>query len=70
MLLNHGACTMAHGYDGYAQGQKMPTLLQVLDLVAHANSDPVRVDQTARNGLALLGGGYSIVQLIVTQASR
>lgn len=44
MLLNHSAGTTVHGFDGYAQGQKLPTLLQVLDGAAPANSEPIRVD--------------------------
>lgn len=43
-LLNHSAGVTVHGYDGYAPGQPLPTLVQVLDGIAPANSEPVRVD--------------------------
>lgn len=45
-LLNHSAGMNVHGFYGYAQGQPVPTLLQVLDGVAPANSEPVRVEAT------------------------
>jgi CubicO group peptidase (beta-lactamase class C family) len=69
MLLNHSAGTAVHGFDGYAQGQKLPTLLQVLDGAAPANSQPVRVDRVPGTAWSYSGGGYSIVQLMVSEAS-
>lgn len=70
MLLNHGAGTTVHGYDGYVQGQKLPTLLQVLDGAAPANSAPVRVDIAPHSTWRYSGGGYSIIQLMVTEAAK
>ncbi|MGH8080495.1 MAG: serine hydrolase domain-containing protein [Lysobacter sp.] len=69
MLLNHSAGITVHGYHGYAPGQKLPTLLQVLDGVAPANSEPVRVDLVPATTWRYSGGGYSIVQLMMTEAS-
>lgn len=69
MLLNHSAGTTVHGYEGYAQGQKLPTLLQVLDGAAPANSAPVRVDIAPHSTWRYSGGGYSIIQLMVTEAA-
>ncbi|WP_252255487.1 serine hydrolase domain-containing protein [Lysobacter capsici] len=69
MLLNHSAGTTVHGYNGYAPGQPLPTLLQVLDGVAPANSAPVRVDAVPASAWRYSGGGYSIVQLMMMQAS-
>lgn len=69
MLLNHGAGTTVHGYNGYAPGQPLPSLLQVLDGVAPANSAPVRVDAIPASAWRYSGGGYSIVQLMMTEAS-
>jgi CubicO group peptidase (beta-lactamase class C family) len=70
MLLNHSGGMTVHGYTGYAQGQPVPTLLQVLDGVAPANSEPVRVDVAPGSTWRYSGGGYEIVQLMVTEASR
>lgn len=69
MLLNHSAGMTVHGYSGYAQGQAVPSLLQVLDGVTPANSDPVRVDVAPASTWRYSGGGYEIVQLMVSEAS-
>lgn len=69
MLLNHSAGTTVHGYKGYSQGQALPTLVQVLDGTAPANSDPVRVDLVPGSTWRYSGGGYSVVQLMMTEAS-
>ncbi|WP_422017563.1 serine hydrolase domain-containing protein [Roseateles sp.] len=70
MLLNHSAGLTVHGFSGYAAGQKTPTLLQVLDGTAPANSEPVRVDTVPGTAWRYSGGCYSVVQLLVTEASR
>lgn len=68
-LLNHSAGTTVHGYYGYAQGQPIPSLLQVLDGVPPSNSDPVRVDVSPGTLWRYSGGGYSVVQLMMTEAT-
>lgn len=68
-LLNHSAGTTVHGYNGYAPGQPLPTLHQVLDGRAPANSEPVRVDTAPGTAWRYSGGGYSIVQLMMAEAS-
>lgn len=69
MLLNHSAGTTVHGYFGYAQGQNVPTLPQVLDGVPPAQSDPVRVDIQPGTAWRYSGGGYSVVQQMVTDTT-
>jgi len=69
MLLNHSAGVTVHGFAGYAQGQPVPSLLQVLDGVTPANSEPVRVDTAPGSIWRYSGGGYEIVQLMVREAS-
>jgi len=69
MLLNHSAGTTVHGFDGYALGQRLPTLLQVLDGASPANSGPVRVDHLPGSAWSYSGGGYSIIQLMMIEAS-
>jgi len=70
MLLNHGAGLNVHGFDGYAAGQTLPTLPQVLDGVAPANSAPIRVEAVPGTTWQYSGGGYSVVQLMVAEASQ
>lgn len=66
-LLNHSAGMNIHGFHGYAQGQAVPSLLQVLDGVAPANSEPVRVEAIPGTEWKYSGGGYSVVQLMMTE---
>lgn len=69
MLLNHSAGTTVHGYDGYAQHQALPTLLQVLDALPPAQSPPVRVDTTPGSVWRYSGGGFSVVQQLMADAT-
>lgn len=66
-LLTHTAGTTVHGFGGYPTGSPVPTLLQLLDGDAPANSPPVRVDLKPGTERRYSGGGISIVQLAVTE---
>src|SRR3954470_5883693 len=69
-LLSHTAGISVHGYLGYPEGQPIPTLLQILDGKLPANSDPVRVENTPNSAWKYSGGGYEIVQLLITDTSH
>jgi len=69
MLLNHSAGTTVHGYDGYARGEPLPTLHQTLEGIAPAKADPVRVDVLPGSLWRYSGGGYSIIQQLMEDAS-
>jgi CubicO group peptidase (beta-lactamase class C family) len=64
-LLTHSAGVTVSGFRGYAKGEKMPTLLQLLDGVEPANSAPIRVDVPIGSRWRYAGGGYQIVQLAI-----
>ncbi|RKH52713.1 serine hydrolase [Corallococcus aberystwythensis] len=64
-LLSHSAGTTVHGFPGYAVDAPMPTLVQVLEGVAPANTAPVRVDLVPGTKTRYSGGGTSIVQLMM-----
>ncbi|TSC23637.1 serine hydrolase [Corallococcus sp. Z5C101001] len=64
-LLSHSGGTTVHGFPGYAVDAPMPTLVQVLDGVAPANTSPVRVDIVPGTQTRYSGGGTSIVQLMM-----
>jgi CubicO group peptidase (beta-lactamase class C family) len=68
-LLSHTAGTTVHGFAGYAAGQPLPTLVQLLDGAKPANSGPVRVDLRPDTTFRYSGGGYSIAQLLMTSVS-
>jgi len=61
-LLSHTAGTTVSGFPGYAAGAQVPTLPQVLDGAAPANTGPVRIEGSPGDAWKYSGGGYSIVQ--------
>lgn len=68
-LLNHSAGTTVHGFRGYAAGEDVPSLLQLLDGAKPANSAPVRVERKPGDGWKYSGGGTSIAQLVMSNAA-
>ncbi|HEY7806188.1 MAG TPA: serine hydrolase domain-containing protein [Croceibacterium sp.] len=68
-LLTHTAGVTVHGFPGYAAGAPRPTLLQVLDGVPPANTPAVRVDQRPGSAWRYSGGGFTIVQLLLTETT-
>ncbi|MDR6626445.1 serine hydrolase domain-containing protein [Caulobacter segnis] len=68
-LLSHTAGTTVHGFAGYAAGAPVPTLPQVLSGTAPANSAPVVVDRAVGSAYRYSGGGYSIAQQMVVDAT-
>jgi CubicO group peptidase (beta-lactamase class C family) len=63
-LLSHSAGTTVHGFLGYNHTEPLPTLVQILDGVKPANSDPVRVDTLPGTQYRYSGGGISIAQQV------
>jgi CubicO group peptidase (beta-lactamase class C family) len=64
-LLSHSAGTTVHGFPGYATDASVPSIVQVLDGAAPANTAPVRVDTVPGSRWRYSGGGTSIVQLLM-----
>ncbi|WP_321477754.1 serine hydrolase [uncultured Paludibaculum sp.] len=64
-LLSHNAGLTVHGFPGYAQGVAVPTLPQLLDGKAPANTAPVRVTKAPGSGYRYSGGGYEVMQLLL-----
>jgi CubicO group peptidase (beta-lactamase class C family) len=69
-LLSHTAGTTVHGFRGYAVGEPRPSLVQLLQGVAPANSAPVVVDILPGSRERYSGGGTSIVQLLLVDQLR
>ncbi|WP_288380492.1 serine hydrolase [uncultured Massilia sp.] len=61
-LLSHTAGTTISGFPGYAASAQVPTLLQVLDGKAPANTGPVRIEGAPGDAWNYSGGGYTVVQ--------
>jgi CubicO group peptidase (beta-lactamase class C family) len=68
-LLSHTAGTSVHGFRGYAAGETIPTVIQVLNGEAPANSQPVKSLFDAGTKVQYSGGGITISQLIVMDVS-
>ncbi|HDZ26637.1 hypothetical protein LCGC14_0774530 [marine sediment metagenome] len=66
-LLSHSSGLTVHGFRGYAQGEEIPTVLQVLDGEEPANSDPVRVDIEPGTQYRYSGGGFTVMQYMLTE---
>jgi CubicO group peptidase (beta-lactamase class C family) len=64
-LLTHSAGLTVHGFSGYAAGAPVPTLVQVLDGEAPANSEPIRMDSVPGKDWRYSGGGYTVMQQLV-----
>lgn len=61
-LLSHTAGTTVSGFRGYAAGAQVPTLQQVLEGAAPANSGPIRIEGMPGDAWNYSGGGYTVVQ--------
>lgn len=68
-LLTHTGGTTPSGFRGYASGVPVPTVVQLLDGAAPANSVAVRVDKVPGEGFRYSGGGMTVAQLLVTDVS-
>ena len=64
-LLNHSAGMTGHGFRGYAAGEPVPSVPDVLDGRKPANSPPVRVDMKPGTKWRYSGGGITVAQLLV-----
>lgn len=69
-LLSHTAGTTVHGFPGYAITEKIPTLPQVLDGAAPANTAAIRVDIEPGTQFRYSGGGTTITQLALMDIEK
>jgi len=61
-LLSHSAGINVSGFGGYAVGEPVPTLIQVLNGEPPARTEPIRVTVAPGTVWRYSGGGYVIVQ--------
>lgn len=66
-ILSHTAGLTIHGFPGYAEGEAVPRVIQVLDGESPANTKPVRVDVVPGSAYRYSGGGYTVLQLLMTE---
>lgn len=63
-ILNHTAGLTVWGFPGYDKGDTIPTVPEVLD--GKGNTDAVRVYKEPGESWMYSGGGYTIMQLMIT----
>ena len=69
-LLSHSAGIGVHGfYPGYEPGASLPTPLQVLDGRPPATNPPIRLESPPGRTFDYSGGGYQIVQQLISDAT-
>lgn len=68
-LLSHTGGLTVHGFLGYSPDLPVPTVLQVLNGTPPANSGPIFVDKLPEESFRYSGGGYTIMQQMVMDAS-
>jgi CubicO group peptidase (beta-lactamase class C family) len=64
-LLSHTAGLSVRGFRGYAEGEAVPTILQVLDGLPPANNAPARVEGLPGSGYRYSSGAYAVLQLLL-----
>lgn len=65
LVLGHMAGLPSFGFPGYAHGDSLPTLAQVLDGRAPANTPPVRIAAAPGATWAYSNGGYLVLQQVL-----
>ncbi len=68
-ILSHTAGLTVHGFPGYAIGEPLPTVPQILDGEPPANTAPVRVDTVPGAVSRYSGGGYLVAMVLVTDVT-
>lgn len=65
-LLSHSAGLTVHGFPGYATTATVPTVVQILDGTAPANTAAVRVNVAPGSIWRYSGGGFTVMQLALS----
>ncbi len=68
-ILSHSAGLTVHGFPGYASDEPIPTVVQILNGEKPANTDPIRVDVLPGTLWRYSGGGYMILQTLLSDVT-
>jgi CubicO group peptidase (beta-lactamase class C family) len=68
-LLSHSAGVNVEDVGSYASYEAVPTLLQALDARPPAESVPIRVESVPGKQFRYSGGGYSVIQQLLTDVA-
>lgn len=69
-LLNHTAGVTVDAFKGYAAGELLPTIAQVLDGQPPANNEFIRVDTEPGSEARHSAGGFVLLQLLLADVTR
>jgi CubicO group peptidase (beta-lactamase class C family) len=69
LIMTHSAGLTVHGFPGYASGAAVPTVVQLLGGEKPANTSAVRVDIEPGSRWRYSGGGTTVMQLLMTDAT-
>jgi CubicO group peptidase (beta-lactamase class C family) len=68
-ILSHSAGLTVHGFAGYASDEPVPTVVEILNGEKPANSDPIRVDVVPGTLWRYSGGGYVVLQTLLSDVT-
>lgn len=68
-ILSHSAGLTVHGFRGYASGEEVPTIIQVLNGEDPANSGRIYPDTVPGSIQRYSGGGYTVMQKMLTDVT-
>jgi len=69
-LLTHTAGFTVHGFPGYAAGDPVPTVVQVLNGEKPANTPPIRLESEPGSKWNYSGGGYTVMLQVLLDITR
>jgi CubicO group peptidase (beta-lactamase class C family) len=69
-IVSHNAGLTVHGFRGYAPGEPLPTLIDILNGAPPANSAPIVVDVEPGSKWRYSGGGLTIMQLALMDVAK
>lgn len=68
-MLSHTAGLTVHGFRGYAEGETVPSVVQILNGGSPSNSGAIRVDLKPGTQERYSGGGYVVMHQMVRDAT-
>ena len=68
-ILSHSAGLTVHGFPGYASDEPIPTVVQILNGEKPANTDPIRVDVVPGTLWRYSGGGFVVLQTLLSDVT-
>jgi len=68
-ILSHSAGLTVHGFPGYASDEPIPSAVQILNGEKPANTDPIRVDVVPGTLWRYSGGGFVVLQTLLSDVT-